>query len=220
MIKFDFVIGNPPYVGGGENRSRKEGRYLYKQIWNECKKFTENLLFLTPSSFLYLKKNEFTYYEHIGNFPGVGQDVAIFQKNINDPILLYTKSETEKRNEIIKQNSIENSLYERLKTAKKELQEKKIPGINFSYVYAFSKGIPVPEGYLGVPIRNGHLRVFMPGEIPYRINGNNIPVIVVYLSAYKIEKELKEYLLSKKEEIESYFNTASIVMGFKCIANI
>lgn len=92
IVKFDAIIGNPPYAG--------QGHPLYLQILEICNKLSDNVIWLCPSQWVknykdsnYIKKvktnscKNIISHEFIGNpfdDAGLANEVAIFHFGISD----------------------------------------------------------------------------------------------------------------------------------------
>jgi hypothetical protein len=213
-MKFDLVIGNPPYMD--PEKGKMSGR-LFPLIWTAAEKLAKRgIIFLSPASFIKeYKKRHFTEASYVGTFPGVSVRVGIFEKiNLRKEMAVNLGDWGFKTIQECKAFYKENGRDEWLKNHYVE------PSLNnlWDRKAAWKKGQAIPENYIGINHCSGkNFKIFLPNEIPSQSNGTLYGTVCLLKTKKPVM--LKEYIKKFEPLYEEYLKLGrSVFNGFhKCV---
>jgi hypothetical protein len=214
-MKFDLVIGNPPYMD--PDKGKCSGK-LYSLIWAAAEKLAKRgLIFLAPASFIKeYKTRHFTGATYVGTFPGVSVKVGIFEKIKSQKEIVPNLGDWGfKTVQESKAFYKENGRDEWLKNHYREFSLNNL----WDRKVAWKKGQAIPENYIGMNNRSGkNFKIFLPNEISSHSNGTLYGTICLLKT--KKPEMLKEHIKKFEPLYKEFlqFGDYHVFSGFqKCI---
>lgn len=206
-MKFDLIIGNPPYYEEKPEGKKRAAPHLDSKIWlSLCENTSRHIIMVMSHGCNRMKNMGYTYMSEQFPFPGAAIDVNIFERKPGEKeIDIVSKYETNGKYEWLKNNQVD--------------KYKSLSGLVVNFKPEEINDFTVPETYFAYHERSGkNIRTFVGGERTVKENGTPLTCID-YIKCKSQEQaiQLKEWFdktVTPKYKEFTKFGDCNVNRGF------